>query len=136
MKKVIEEAIAASENSYSPYSNYRVGAAILMKDGVIVTGTNVENASYGLTNCAERTALYTATTMGYTRDDIVEMAVVAGEETIGSPCGACRQVMSELVPMDATIYMSNLKGKNIETTMKELLPFAFNSSDLTGDLNE
>lgn len=130
MNKLIKSAIEASKNAYAPYSNYQVGAAILMKDGKIITGVNVENASYGLTNCAERTALFTAIAEGYTKDDIKEMAIVAGEQTIGTPCGACRQVMSELVPKDAVLYLSNNKGKHIESNMVELLPMAFSSEDL------
>lgn len=130
MKKLVEEAIKASKHAYAPYSNYHVGAAIQMKDGTIITGANIENASYGLTNCAERTALFYAYSQGYSKDDIIEMAVVAGEDKIGTPCGACRQVMSELVPMEAPIIMGTLNGKTKETNMKELLPFAFSSGDL------
>lgn len=130
MKKLIEAAIEASKNSYSPYSKYPVGAAIEMKDGTVVTGVNVENASFGLTNCAERTALFTARTLGYKKEDIVAMSIAAGQEEIGAPCGACRQVINELVPKNAPLYLTNLKGKFQESTIEELLPFSFGPEDL------
>lgn len=130
MNNLVNAAIEASKNSYSPYSKYPVGAAIEMKDGTIVTGVNVENASYGLTNCAERTALFTAVTMGYKKEDIVAMSIAAGDEEIGAPCGACRQVINELVPKEAPLYLTNLRGRFIESTIKELLPFSFGPEDL------
>ncbi len=128
--KLVKAAIEASKNSYSPYSNYPVGAAIEMNDGTIITGVNVENASFGLTNCAERTALFTAKTLGYKKEDIKAMSIAAGQEEIGAPCGACRQVINELVPKSAPLYLSNLKGKVKESSIKELLPFSFGPEDL------
>ncbi len=130
MNKLVKAAIKASDNSYSPYSNYPVGAAIEMKDGTIVTGVNVENASFGLTNCAERTALFTARTLGYKKEDIVAMSIAGGKEEIGAPCGACRQVINELVPKKAPLYMASLSGKVQETTIEKLLPFSFGPEDL------
>ena len=96
MNKVIEAATLARENSYAPYSKFRVGAALLLKNGEIIRGCNIENASYGLCNCAERTALFTAYAKGYRKDDIVAMSISGDTEGPISPCGACRQVMSEL----------------------------------------
>lgn len=130
MKDLIKKAIEASEKSYSPYSKYPVGAAILMKDGNVITGVNVENASYGLTNCAERTALFTAVTQGYKKEDIVAMSIAAGQEEIGAPCGACRQVINELVPKKAPLFLTNLKGEFKESTIEDLLPFSFGPEDL------
>ncbi len=130
MNKLIEAAIAVTKNSYSPYSNYPVGAAVELKDGTIITGVNVENASYGLTNCAERSALFAVVSQGYKKSDIVAMSIAAGEKEIGAPCGACRQVINELVPKKASLYLTNLHGKHFESTIEELLPFSFGPEDL------
>ena len=127
---VITEAVLARENAYVPYSKFKVGAALLLKDGAIIRGCNVENASYGLCNCAERTALFTAYAKGYRKDDIVAMSIAA--DTLGpvSPCGSCRQVLSELIPMNAPIYLVNTDGVEIVTSVKELLPLAFTEESL------
>ena len=108
MEKLYQKAIEAYLNSYSPYSHFGVGAALLMKDGMIISGTNIENASYGLSNCAERTALFSAYTLGYKKEDIVKMLIVANTPGPVSPCGACRQVISELVGPEVPIVLSNL----------------------------
>ena len=128
--KVIEAATLARENSYAPYSKFRVGAALLLKNGEIIRGCNIENASYGLCNCAERTALFTAYAKGYRKDDIVAMSISGDTEGPISPCGACRQVMSELLNKDTPVYLTNLKGDVIEMTVDELLPYSFSGSDL------
>ena len=135
MKEMYADLIAAAkeayQNAYVPYSKFPVGAALKLKDGNIINGANVENASFGLTNCAERSALFTAFTKGYRRDDIEAIAVVANTDRPISPCGACRQVMSELLPSDCKIIIAY--GDNhqyVETTMKELLPLTFTSEDL------
>ena len=128
--ELIAKAKEARELSYSPYSNFKVGAALLTKDGQIFLGSNVENSSYPLTMCAERNALYNAYMHGYKKDDFVALALCADTEEPCSPCGACRQVMSEIFPSDAPVYMSNLKGDIKETTVSELLPFAFSDKDL------
>ncbi len=125
MKKLIEQAIKARKNAYAPYSNFPVGASLLLKDGKIITGSNIENASYGLSNCAERSALFSAYSQGYKKDDIIAMAISANTKEPVSPCGACRQVMSELLNDDVKIYLTNLKADVKETTTKELLPYAF-----------
>ena len=93
MEEKILKAIEATKNSYSPYSGFAVGAALLMKDGSYILGANVENASYGLSNCAERSALFSAYSNGYRKNDITEIIVVSKNRF--SPCGACRQVLFE-----------------------------------------
>ncbi len=129
-EELIDIAKEARTRSYSPYSNFAVGAALLCKDGEVYIGANVENASYPLCMCAERNALYGAMMDGKTEEDFVSLAIVADTEAPCSPCGACRQVISELFPPKAPIYMANLKGEVEEATIEELLPFAFDGRDL------
>ena len=99
--RLYEQAVIARRNSYSPYSKFKVGAALLLDDNKIITGTNVENSSYGLTSCAERNALFTAMGQGYKKENIRAILVVANTDGPCSPCGACRQVISELMDKDA-----------------------------------
>ena len=129
-EELVQIAIDARARSYSPYSHFAVGAALLCVDGSIYIGANVENASYPLCMCAERNALYGALMDGKGREDFVALAVVADTEGPTSPCGACRQVLSELFPADAPIYMANLHGAIQETSIAELLPYAFDGGDL------
>lgn len=129
-KELVKKAIEARNLSYSPYSNFAVGAALLCKDGKVFAGANIENASYPLCMCAERNALYNALMNGYKKSDFVALAIVADTEEVCSPCGACRQVISELFPRDGKIYLSNMKGDMKETNIDELLPFAFSGEDL------
>lgn len=128
--ELIEKAKEARKLSYSPYSNFAVGAALLTKDGTVYVGTNIENSSYPLCMCAERNALYNAIMHGVKKEDMVALALSADTDEPCSPCGACRQVISELFPAKAPIYMSNLKGQVKETNAEELLPFAFSAKDL------
>ena len=129
-KNLVDLAVQAAENSYSPYSEFCVGAALLCDDGEIILGTNVENASYGGAICAERTAFCTAVAKG--KRNFVAIAIVGhrrGEQKMDfcSPCGICRQFMSELVEGDFIILLSN--GSEIrEYTMAEVLPLAFDKS--------
>lgn len=123
--ELIEKAIEGRKNAYVPYSNFMVGAAVLLKDGTIITGCNVENASYGLSMCAERNTLFKMVSMGYRKEDTVAMAVVGDTEDPISPCGACRQVMVELLNPNTKIYLANLQGKVKEMTLEELLPYSF-----------
>lgn len=125
-----EKAKEARKLSYSPYSHFAVGAAVLTKDGKVFVGANVENSSYPLCMCAERNALYNAYMNGYHKDDLVALALSADTDGPCSPCGACRQVISELFPKEAPIYMGNLKDNIQETTISELLPYAFSGEDL------
>ena len=128
--ELIEKAKEARKLSYSPYSHFAVGAALLCKDGRVFIGTNVENSSYPLCMCAERNALYNAMMNGVKKEDMVALALSADTDEPCSPCGACRQVISELFPKQAPIYMANLKGDVQETNIKELLPFAFSEDAL------
>ena len=120
----------AYDNSYAKYSHFQVGALLIMKDGSYVLGTNVENASYGLSNCAERTALFSAYAQGYRKDDILELVIMGKSENLIYPCGACRQVIIELMNKDALVTMVNLNKKYQTLTVKDLLPYAFEESDL------
>ena len=129
-EQLVEKAKEARKLSYSPYSHFAVGAAILTKDGEVFLGANIENSAYPLCMCAERNALYNAYMHGYKKDDIVALALIADTDEPCSPCGACRQVISELMPSTAPIYMANLKGALQETNAVELLPFAFSAEDL------
>ena len=129
-----EEIVALAKEgrkmSYSPYSHFAVGAVVITRDGKQYFGANVENASYPLCMCAERNALYNAYMDGYKKDDLLVLALVADTDDVCTPCGACRQVISELFPSNGKIIMANMNGKIKETTISELLPFAFDSSDL------
>ena len=127
---LVNAAIKGREKAFTPYSNFKVGAAVLLENGAIIDGCNIENASYGLCNCAERTALFKAYSMGYKKEDIKALAVVADTDRPTSPCGACRQVMSELMRQETPIYMANLKGDVMILSVKELLPYSFSESDL------
>lgn len=129
-EQLIQKSKEARELSYSPYSNFKVGAAVLTKDGKVFLGANIENSAYSMCMCAERNAIYHAYMNGYKKEDIAALALCADTEEPCSPCGACRQVISELMLEDAPIYMSNLKGDVKETNARELLPFAFSPKDL------
>ena len=129
-ENLILKAKEARKLSYSPYSRFAVGAAVLTKDGEIFLGANVENSSYPLCMCAERNAIYNAMMHGYKKEDMVALALIADTDEPCSPCGACRQVISELLPNDAPVIMANMKGEVKETNAVELLPFAFSAEDL------
>lgn len=126
-KELIELAMKAKENAYVPYSNFRVGAALLVKSGKIYTGCNIENASFGATNCAERTAIFKAISEG--EKEFVAMAVNADTERLTFPCGICRQVIHEF-SRDIKLYISNKNGDYKEYTIEQLLPGAFTWDDL------
>ena len=128
IQKLMDCAIKARENAYSPYSHFAVGAALLCEDGTLYEGCNIENASYGLTNCAERTAIFKAVSEGHVT--FKALAVVADTEGPCAPCGACRQVMAEFkIPL---IIMGNLMGNIKIVTIEELLPFSFSECDVIG----
>ncbi|OQX56957.1 MAG: cytidine deaminase [Thermotoga sp. 4484_232] len=120
-KELIERARKARENAYAPYSKFKVGAAILTEDGEVYTGVNVENASFGLTVCAERVALFKAVSDG--KRSFKAIAVVADSEEPVPPCGACRQVLSEFG--DMKVIMANLKGDVKIARLRDLLPDSF-----------
>ena len=119
---LIEAATNARENSYAPYSKFRVGAAVRTKDGKIYTGCNVESASYGLTVCAERVAIWKAVSEGEMK--FAEIAVVADTKELTPPCGVCRQILWEFCGNIPVIF-ANLQGDDEIVLMKELLPRAF-----------
>ena len=124
-EKMLREAVLVKVNSYSPYSKFRVGACVALKNGDLVTGVNVESASYPCGICAERSALSQVYSKGYKKEDIVGMAISADSKDFISPCGMCRQVMSELMPGNTTVYLLNSKQEVKEVKVKALLPFAF-----------
>lgn len=130
--EIIKAAAEAREKAYAPYSHFKVGAALLTKDGKIYTGCNVENASYSHTVCAERVALFKAVCAG--AKSFQAIAIVTELDDPASPCGACRQVLAEFSG-DIQIIMANTKGKIIVSNIKELLPLAFNRNNLGEDKN-
>lgn len=124
-KNLIEQAKKARENSYSPYSKFKVGAAILTKTGKVYTGTNIENASYGLTICAERTAIFKAVSEGEKGNFIKAVAIILDAPEYGAPCGACRQVINEFSEPESYIVMATISGNYRIEQLKTLLPYAF-----------
>ena len=127
-KELLSKAEEARKNAYVPYSGFAVGAAALSKDGRGFTGCNIENAAYGVTNCAERTAIFKAISEGVR--EFAALAVVADTAGPVSPCGACRQVMAEFFEPDMPIYLGSMQGAGIQTEIKSLLPGAFTSKEL------
>lgn len=127
MDKLIKCALDSRSQAYVPYSGFKVGAAVLGKSGRIYGGCNIENASYGLSNCAERTAIFKAISEG--EQQLTAIAVVADTPEPVSPCGACRQVIAEFGIQ--TIILANLTGKQQVVDLEELLPFHFAASDFS-----
>jgi cytidine deaminase len=123
--RLLKAAAEASGKAYSPYSSFAVGSAVLTADGAVFTGCNVENASFGLTNCAERTALFSAVTAG--KKDFVAMAVVAEEKDMPYPCGACRQVMVEFCRPDLPVFVASRTDLTAfeQMNLGDLLPKRF-----------
>ena len=130
---LLAEARKARASAYVPYSRFQVGAALLGRDGTVYHGCNVENASFGLTNCAERTAFFRAIADGCRPGDFVALAVVGDTAGPISPCGACRQVMLELGGPDLRVLLGNLAGDVQPTTVAALLPEAFDHTGLPRD---
>jgi len=121
-KALFSEAEKASLNSYSPYSKFRVGAALLCADGEIISGANIENRSFGLTNCAERSAIYTALSKG--KKEFKALAIHCPDADYAvSPCGACRQVISEFTGSDFPVFFSGKDKEYTESTTGELFPY-------------
>ena len=124
--ELVKEAVKARENAYAPYSKFKVGAAVLGTDGNIYTGCNIENVSYGLTMCAERTAIYKMVSSGCTK--FTAIAISAGEKpTDSAPCGACRQVMGEFCHSisETKVVMASAGGEYIEETLAGIYPYPF-----------
>nr|WP_158322865.1 cytidine deaminase [Lederbergia ruris] len=128
MEQLVEAASQARERAYVPYSRFAVGAAVLTRDGKVFAGCNIENASYGMTNCAERTAIFKAISEGET--EFTKLLVIADTARPVPPCGACRQVLAEFCPRDMIVILTNLQGDQQQTTVEELLPFAFTAEDM------
>ena len=125
-KELVRFAAEARRNAYAPYSHYRVGAALLAASGEVFTGCNVENASFGLTNCAERTALFKAVSEGHKEFEKIAISL----ENAGTPCGACRQVLNEFAP-ELVVLLGDETGELVaETTLGQLLPSAFGPKNL------
>ena len=122
LEKLIEIATEASKHSYSPYSHYNLGAALLTKSGKVYKGTNVENASYPLTCCAERVAIFKAVSEGEKEFDT--LVIRSNDDSFPYPCGACRQVMAQF-SNDLVVYVVNGKNEYKKFTIKELLPYTF-----------
>lgn len=131
--ELVNLAIEAREHAYVPYSGFAVGAALLTKDGKVYQGCNIENVAFGPTNCAERTAFFTAVYQGEREfEAIAVVGGVAGEPVteLCTPCGVCRQVMREFCKDDFKIYMSKGDGSYLEKTLIEMLPLSFSKDNL------
>lgn len=126
---LVNEAFEAMKNAYAPYSNFHVGACVLTSDGKTFKGANIENASFGATNCAERSAVFAAYSNGYRKETIEAIAIVSDGDRIAAPCGICRQVLNELLKKDTPIILATNKDY-LETTIKELLPLSFEAEDV------
>ncbi len=128
---MIEKLMKLAENSYSPYSHFRVSTILVMKDGVEIPGVNVENAAYGSSICAERSAILSAITRGYKKGDFKELhCLCADSDQISMSCFACRQVISELFDKDVNCYFYSNKGEVKQLTVRELCPYPFGEEDL------
>lgn len=124
---LIDLVVETTKNAYVPYSHFPVGAVLVAKNGQVFTGVNIENASFGLTNCAERTAIFKAVSEGFL--DFEELIVYGETEKPISPCGACRQVMAEFFSEDLKVTLVAKDKSTVVMTVKELLPYSF--TDLT-----
>jgi cytidine deaminase len=129
MTELARQAMAARRQAFAPYSGFLVGAAVETTDGAIYTGCNIENASYGLTVCAERVAIWKAISEGVPPGAFRAIAIAADSPHPTPPCGACRQILAEFAPQ-ATVTLINLQGVTREFTVAELLPESFNASFL------
>ncbi|MEK6554268.1 MAG: cytidine deaminase [Bdellovibrionota bacterium] len=127
-KKMFESAMIVQKNSYSPYSQYKVAASVLFNSGKIFAGINVENASYGATNCAERSAIFAAVSAGERKIDAV--LVLTNEKVPWAPCGLCRQVIAEFANPNAIILLANQKGIQKKLLFSDVFPNSFDKKDL------
>jgi cytidine deaminase len=129
-EQLMESARKIKEAAYVPYSKFPVGVAILLKDGNVINGVNVENVSLGATNCAERTAIFTAITNGYHKGDFQAIAVAGDTVDFLPPCSICRQVLAEFCLPEMPVYLTNEKNDILELTLRELLPYAFTDLEM------
>lgn len=125
-----EKLVKLLDNSYSPYSHFRVSCIVVMKDGTEFGGVNVENAAYGSSICAERSAILAAISNGYKRYDFEKLYCMCDNDKIGMSCFACRQVISELFEKDKETVFMNPKGESITLKVSELCPYPFDDTDL------
>lgn len=125
-----DKLLELQKNSYAPYSDFHVSAIVVAKDGVEFSGVNVENASFGATICAERSAIVSAISAGYKKGDFKELNIMVSSGEIGMPCFVCRQVISEFFDKDATVRCFATTGEYKEYTVEEICPFPFGSEDL------
>lgn len=125
-----DKLLELHKNSYAPYSDFHVSAIVVMNDGVEFRGVNVENASFGATICAERTAIVSAISAGYKKGDFKELNVMVSSGEVGMPCFICRQVISEFFDKDATVRCFATTGEYKEYTVEEICPYPFGSEDL------
>ncbi len=125
-----DKLLELQKNSYAPYSNFHVSAIVVMNDGVEFRGVNVENASFGATICAERSAIVSAISAGYKKGDFKELNVMVSSGEVGMPCFICRQVISEFFDKDATVRCFATTGEYKEYTVEEICPYPFGSEDL------
>ena len=131
MNKAKKLLVKAQGMSISPYSHFRVGAVIMTKDGKYHIGFNIENSAYGDSMCAERVCMFSAYAKGYHKEDIVSLSLVTDSKRVGTPCGSCRQVMSELLNLYTPIHIFNSDfTQSLDTTVEGLLPYTFTSEDL------
>ncbi|MCG3088944.1 cytidine deaminase [Sporosarcina cyprini] len=132
MKKeqLMDSARKIKSAAYVPYSKFPVGTALLLNDGTVINGVNVENVSFGATNCAERTAIFTAIANGYGKGDFQAIAVAGETEDFLPPCSICRQVMAEFCSPDMPVYLTNEKNDILELTLRDLLPYAFTDLEM------
>ncbi|KAA0548404.1 cytidine deaminase [Bacillus sp. BGMRC 2118] len=129
-EQLMESARQIKERAYIPYSKFPVGAALLLADGSVINGVNVENVSLGATNCAERTAIFTAVANGYKKGDFKAIAVAGDTKDYLPPCSICRQVLAEFCEPDMPVYLTNDKNDILELKLKELLPYAFTDLEM------
>lgn len=125
-----DKLLELQKNSYAPYSDFHVSAIVVVKDGVEFSGVNVENASFGATICAERSAIVSAISAGYKKGDFKELNVMVSSGEVGMPCFICRQVISEFFDKDATVRCFATTGEYKEYTVEEICPYPFGSEDL------
>ena len=130
-QKLLLTAKEAMQYAYAPYSNFSVGAAVLTSDGRIYSGCNIENASFGATNCAERTAIFKAVSEGCS--SISKIAVVCSSGHYAYPCGICRQVMAEFATEDMQVILEDVDKGILELSLKDILPGAFTGKDIVAD---
>ena len=130
MEKLYKIAKENLANAYAPYSHFHVSAVLELNDGTLIKGVNVENAAFSVTNCAERSALFAAYSQGYRQADIKRIMVYTNHDYFVSPCGACRQVMRELMLPEAEVILANNKGEMQMVKNIDLLPFGFPKDDL------